>query len=1152
MARGDVDEMALGDQFLDNMHRAKTVRVWQLLTVIFLLATIGLSIALGIVASQDDDDDSGDNPAPQPSPDPTPEPPAGDFFPLNKIENWNVGDNFLQKVRVDGLDEGTWMTVDVSPNGEQIIFDLLGDIYTMPITGGVPTMLRSGASFDIQPRFSPVLGDDRFLYISDRGGCDNVWVGSLSKPATEDFQVSDSTYRWVSSAVWHPDGKSVATVKWYYSSRSLGAGEIWMYNVTENVKSDGMKLLGRNSPQLGPEEPFFSPDGKYLYFSRNTMDSYEFNYSKDVHKGIYTIFRYSFATGAIEAVAGGTGGASRPVVSHDSKTLAFVRRVMFSTTLVLQDLATGNEIILFDGLDHDLQACYAMAGTYPRFAFTPDNSAVVIWAQGKIYKIDVTTGTSSVVPFALNLDLDIRETARTQFDPSSGTEFDVKVVHSYSVSRDGKSVAYSAVGHTYIKSVDDENAPVRLAKNDQTDFEFCPTFSADGTKVVQTTWNDQALSTVQIVTVETGAVQQLTLETGRYTDPVLSPDGNHVAVTRVSSDELSGITHGRNPGVYLVDTKSSAMTKLGSSNGQTLGFSKDGSSVFVFRGSDVVAIKVADGSETVLASGSYITEIVPSPDMKYVAFVEFYHVYIVPLTVGMSLTSHPERAPEGVVRVSAIGGRSPRWADDSTLMFTLGADLYTVPAATILNKCGATSSGPSFNIDCAVESGIALSLLSFKAPSGVVAGAKYAFFNARVVTLDDDNTIYENGTILVDADKITAVGDSLEIPEEYTLIDVEGGVIVPGFIDTHAHWAGANYPDRFLVQDSWEFDINLAFGVTTLHNPSADSLVVFADAELVKAGLKAGPRLFSTGTIIYGAEAVYRCEINSLEDARNALLRLKAYGSFSAKSYNQPCRASRQMVLQAAKQADIQFDIVPEAGMAYYWNVNQIIDGHTTIEHSLPVAPLYKDVLELFAQSGTTYSPTFIVAYGDIWGERYWYNTRNLWEDDRVMTFHPHAPVEASSVRREKAPEGDYHHIDVAKSAYNVVYRNGERVGRVVPGAHGQRQGIGYHWELWALSQGGFNATDIFRAASRDPADGLGLTNLGRVAQGYLADLVVYPADKSPFTDIYNTEHVWMVVKDGRVYDAASMDQLHPAQPKPQGPVLNTPVLSGKNLYVGN
>src|SRR4051812_6429566 len=70
--------------------------------------------------------------------------------------------------------EGTWMSVDVSPDGHTIVFDLLGDLYTVPIDGGQAARLTSGLAFDAQPRWSP--DGSLIAFVSDRSGAQNLWV----------------------------------------------------------------------------------------------------------------------------------------------------------------------------------------------------------------------------------------------------------------------------------------------------------------------------------------------------------------------------------------------------------------------------------------------------------------------------------------------------------------------------------------------------------------------------------------------------------------------------------------------------------------------------------------------------------------------------------------------------------------------------------------------------------------------------------------------------------------------------------------------------------------------------------------------------------------------------------------------------------------
>jgi len=251
-------------------------------------------------------------------------------------------------------------------------------------------------------------------------------------------------------------------------------------------------------------------------------------------------------------------------------------------------------------------------------------------------------------------------------------------------------------------------------------------------------------------------------------------------------------------------------------------------------------------------------------------------------------------------------------------------------------------------------------------------------------------------------------------------------------------------------------------------------------------------------------------------------------GAFTVKSYNQPRRDQRQEILEAAR--DLHMMVVPEGGSTFYWNMTQIIDGHTGIEHALPVAPLYKDVTTVFAKSDVGYTPTLIVCYGGLMGENYWYMKSNVWEDARLLTYVPRAIVDARSRRRLMAADDDWHHIDVSRSVKAIV----DAGGRAQLGAHGQLQGLGAHWELWMLAQGGMSPLQAIRCATLYGAAYIGLDkDLGSLEVGKLADLVVM--DKNPLENIQNSESVRYVMQNGRLYDAATMNQIG-NHPSPRAP----------------
>lgn len=1032
-----------------------------------------------------------------------------------KKEEWKVSDppgdwNFKE---VDlKTDKGTWMNLDVSPDGKDIVFDLMGDIYIMPATGGEAKELRSGLPFEIQPRFSP--DGKKISFTSDAGGGDNIWI--MDRDGSNAKQVTKESFRLLNNAVWSADGNYLIARKHFTSQRSLGAGEMWMYHITGG---SGLQLTKRKNDQQDVNEPSISPDGKYLYYSEDMYPGGYFKYNKDPNSQIYVIQRYDFADGSVKTITGGPGGAARPQVSRDGSRLAFIKRVREKTVLFIHDLKTGEEWPVYDQLNKDQQEAWAIFGVYPNFNWSPDNQSIYIWSAGKINKIDVNSLTVTDVPFTVNAKLKIAEALKFRNEVAPD-KFTAKVIRNAVTSPDGKTLVFNALGHIYKKDLPD-GKPQRLTSS--SDFEFEPSFSSDGSELVYVSWSDEGMGAVQKVNLKSRKAQpeKVTSEKGIYRSPNFSPDGKEIVFVKESGNSVLGGTFNKNAGVYRISANG-GKARLVVEEGEYPRYSADGSRIFYQSGGyffgnltkELKSVDLNGKDERTLLKSKYANRLVPSPDNKWVAFINLHKAYIAPMPhTGQTIDLDDKTTAFPVAAITRDAGINLHWsADSKKIHWTLGEEYFTNDVKerfTFLE--GSPDSIPPVDT---VGLKVGLVADTYKPEGSIV------FKGARIITMEGDDVI-ENGTIVVKNNKIEAIGKAGEVtvPANAKVYDVAGKTIIPGLVDVHAHVGAFGY--GVLPQKHWPFYANLAYGVTTAHDPSANTTTVFAMSELIKSGQMHGPRLFSTGIILYGADGDFKATINSIEDARSALRRTKAFGAFSVKSYNQPRRDQRQQVIQAARELNML--VVPEGGSTFYHNMTMIMDGHTGIEHNIPVAPVYKDVETLWGNSKTGYTPTLIVNYGGLNGEYFWYQKTNVWENERLLTFYPRGVIDSRSRHRTMAPDKEYEngHILVSRTAKALT----DAGVKVNLGAHGQLQGLGAHWELWMLQQGGMTNMEALKAATINGANYLGMDDqIGSLKAGKLADLVVL--DKNPLEDIQNSNSVVYTMVNGRLYDAATMNEI--------------------------
>ncbi|TMO60814.1 amidohydrolase family protein [Pseudoalteromonas aurantia] len=1033
-------------------------------------------------------------------------------------ESWDVlntpGDK--QTITID-TNQTTWSNLDVSPDGKQVVFDMLGDIYIMPITGGKATIVTNDVGWNIQPKFSP--DGKKIAFISDRAGGDNLWVMDINGENKK--QISKESHNIVHNPAWAPNGQYIAVKQGQVTGRTIPGGSIRMYHISGGQGVTVRDRLHGAKSQKNVAEPAFSTDGTKIYYSVDSTAGVRWEYNKNALGKVFEIRSWDLATGEEETVIRGSGGAIRPTPSPDGKSIAFVKRVdngtAMASALYIKDLESGIEREVFAGLDRDLQEANGAHGNTPAFAYTPDGKSLIFWAGGVFRSVDIQTKLTKVIPTRVVAEKQMTPALRFAVDVAPDN-FKVKMARWSQLSPDGKTALFQALGYLYIKDI--ASGKVNRLTSQTNHFEFYPSFSRDGKSIVYTTWDDNKLGTVRIISASGGNSKVLTKQPGHYISPSFSPNGQHILYKKVTGGYLLNGDWSMSPGIYLIDRDGKESRRvIKSGDNPHFGAAQD--RIYFSAANEthreLKSVDLRGQQERSHFKGDYIFDFKVSPNGEYIAFIEHFNTFVAPFTsTGKTLSINKGTKSFPVKQVSKYSGDYLNWlSDSSALTWAFGPTLYQRK----LTDTFAFLSGDNGDQTTLTADGIDLSF-THKAdkPQG-----ELALIGGTVVTMrdaDKQQEMIENGVILIKENRIMAVGKQgeIDIPKTAKIVDIKGKTVIPGLIDAHAHGSYGSYDLQ--PKQNWNQYSNLSFGVTTIHDPSNNSSEVFSMAELAKAGLTVAPRIYSVGRILYAGHAPgYKTPISNLADAEFHVKRLKDAGAISVKSYNHPRRETRQQVLEAAKNMEIM--VMPEGGSKFQHNMNMIVDGHTGVEHALPIPHIYSDIKQMWGQTDVGFTPTFVVAYGGIKGEDYFYEHTNVWENKRLMSFVPDYIVKPQSIRPGQAPERLYNHILTAQVAKQL---RDEGV-TVHIGAHGQREGLAAHWELWSMVQGGFSAWEALRSGTIDGAKYLGMDHdIGTIEKGKIADLAIIEGDV--LNDIRQSEHVAYTVINGRIYDAESMNEI--------------------------
>ncbi len=1062
-------------------------------------------------------------------------------------------------------EEGSWMSVDVSPDGRTLVFDLLGDLYTLPIEGGTAAPLLTGPAFESQPRFSP--DGSEIVFVSDRSGGQNLWV--LSADGSDTTQITRGNDNLYTSPEWSPDGDYLVASRTF--SPLGGAAKPWLFH---RGGGSGIALIDEPE-QLKAIGPAFDPSGRYIYLAQGTRDwTYDAAFPK------YQLIRYDRETGRQATVTGRYGSGFRPAVSPDGGTLVYGSRHEDATGLRARDLATGDERWLVFPVQRDDMESRATLDLLPGYAFMPDGSALVASYGGRIWRVPLDGSEPAAIPFAA--DVVVHAGPRLDFDyPVEDTPtFLVRQIRDVALSPDGGEVAFTALGDLYVMDADG-GEPRRVGAGIEGALSH-PAWSPDGETLAAVSWLEPGGGRLWAVSADDGDARQLSQASRYLQSPAWSPDGDRIVVLQSPvRSRLPGAGGGSQTDiVWYGSAAAGAPTVVAEALGRSRPHFRTDQSDRIYlhagaRGLVSVRWDGTDEREHLKVTGfsanrggppanASSIRMSPAGGRALARVGNDLYLVTVPQVGGEAPTvsvRNPSGAPVPVTRITDFGGEFLSWnSDGEGAVWALGNAYFrydiddaeafadSVEAAGAAEEDGAgdpaaADPGPDEPADPAEDDPEAAGddperddsddaryqpvevRVALDAPRDLPTG-RLLLSGARLITMRGEEVI-ERGDILVDGNRIAALGPSgsLDVPEDAEVRDVSGMTILPGFVDTHAH---LRPPAGVHTTQPWGYLANLAFGVTTTRDPQTGVSDVLTYADRVRSGDILGPRIYSTGPGVFGNYQA-REGIRDLDHARDILRRYSEYyGTRTFKMYLAGNRQQRQWLVMAARELELM--PTTEAGLDFQLDLTHAIDGYPGIEHNLPVYPLYRDVVRLFSETKVVNTPTLIVSFGGPMGEIYWFTRGGVHDNERLARFTPHETLDARTRRRAGAAgavawamDEEFVFEDHARFLADVVADG----GFAGVGSHGQLQGLGFHWELWMVASGGMSNHDALRSATIFGANGIGLeTELGSLEPGKLADLAILSRD--PLDDLRNSVSVEQVMVNGRLFEAGTLDEVWP------------------------
>ena len=962
--------------------------------------------------------------------------------------------------------EVTEADITVSPDGESLIFTMLGHLFRLPVEGGTAEQLTFGPYYDSEPAFSPE--GRRVVFVSDRDESDgNVFVLDLANQ-----QVRQITHEsWAARPAWAHDGQAIV----YLSS----IGE------RQGYRGFGISVVRRVDLNGGPPETmsdqpqlsssvFHLPDGRLAWAVLETAESSQASTKIEVRseKGIVSTLH------VLEGIAD-------QVIASPTGNGLYVRRYLPSRVL---GSSQGPEDLLFvslpDGTERRISRLSRLHIPRPRFAVSDDGQSLYHGEVGRLWKVELPGGVVKPVAFHASVRLDVR-------DPVAPAKIDLDVAGDARQPRgildpklapDGSSLVFGAAGHLWQQPLEGGQAR-RLSQGNA--FESEPVFSPDGTQLAFV-HREKGKEEVRVFSF--AGHHTRTLASGSiYWDPSWSPDGRRVVFVE-HGGALSGSSSQCPCRVVAVTVEDGKREELIGSRWQWSTrphFSNDGQWLYFVAPPSpgtLYRLRLGEAAEPEALSQLTrrgISRALVSPDGTWVAFKRNLGIWLAPI-------GSAPIGDEDVRQLSPEGGDSFAFTPDgSALIYSAGNRVWRQPVNGGLRQ--------EIPVRLILERPIPPALL---------------LRHVRVLNFDAGGFSRET-SVFIEQGRIQWIGSEQDLPPETVTVDADGRFAIPGLFDLHVHAR---------VGGGASEDAYLGYGITSVRDVGSSLALLNTLADRSEASDEPVPRYFYSGAHSEQATPARsdfygRVMLEGDDEARSYVRWLKEAGVSFIKVHPPISWPLQRAIAEEARRLNL-----PMVGHGMFpWEIIRSVTlGYWTLEH---LGSVHDDVHQMMAAAGTRVTPTLTILGGTTLLMRdeperladpklrafvpeWWIRkaTRRPWSFDALLLRGTWA-VQLASIRAAHAAGISLQIGSDAESGVRLRF-----------------YGAPLHWELENFVQAGLSPLEVLRIATQQAAEAVGAEDdLGTLEPGKLADIVLL--DANPLENIRNTQSIWRVLKGGWVFD---------------------------------